>query len=150
MVHHMSTLLSFPIWEHLLERYCFLVCRSCKHFNFTQLFPISFFFLRKLVTYRDYFNYHGAVRKQDHYIRLAQWCTEMPERCGPFCLWKLRQMGTHGADMKGVPSWLFCWAGHAGTRDFCSAWATLVSLVQNIFPQHTLFHFICPHCQQAG
>jgi hypothetical protein len=56
MVHHMSTLLSFPIWEHMLERYCFLVCHSCKHFNFTQLFLIRFFFLRKLIMYRDYFN----------------------------------------------------------------------------------------------
>ncbi len=38
------------------------------------------------------------------------------------------------------------WACHAGTRDFCSALAALVGLVQNIFfPHRTLFQCLCPH-----
>jgi hypothetical protein len=35
--------------------------------------------------------------------------------------------------MKGVLSWLVCWACCAGTRDFCSALATLVGPVRNFF-----------------
>ncbi len=31
---------------------------------------------------------------------------------------KLRQIGTLGVHMKGVPSWLVRWACRAGTRDF--------------------------------
>jgi hypothetical protein len=38
-------------------------------------------------------------------------------------------MGTQRAQMKG----LVCWACLAGTREFCSALAGLVSPVQNIF-----------------
>jgi hypothetical protein len=43
-------------------------------------------------------------------------------------------------------------ARHAGTRDFCSAFAALVGPIQNFGPvqfifssPYTLFHFICPH-----
>jgi hypothetical protein len=35
--------------------------------------------------------------------------------------------------MKGVPTGLVRFACRAGTRDFCSALAALVGLVQNIF-----------------
>ncbi len=42
-------------------------------------------------------------------------------------------MGTQKVQMKGVFPWLVRWACRAGTRDFCSALAALVSPVQNIF-----------------
>ncbi len=71
--------------------------------------------------------------------------SERVERGGSCCLLKLRWMGTQRVQKKGVLSWLFSWACRAGTRDFCSALAALVSLVQNSFPHPTLFQFICPH-----
>ncbi len=52
--------------------------------------------------------------------------------------------------MKGALPWLVRWALHAGTRDFYPALAALVSPVQNIFPHHTLFEFICPHRPEPG
>jgi hypothetical protein len=59
---------------------------------------------------------------------------------------KLRQVWTQGVHMKGVLPWLVRWAGHAITRDFCPALASLVGLVQKIFFHHLLlFHFICSH-----
>jgi hypothetical protein len=46
--------------------------------------------------------------------------------------------------MKEVLPWLVRWAHRAGTRDFYPALAAPVSPVQNIiFPQRTLFQFIC-------
>jgi hypothetical protein len=38
--------------------------------------------------------------------------------------------------MKGVFYWLVRWACRAGTGDFCSALAALISPVQNIFFSH--------------
>jgi hypothetical protein len=53
--------------------------------------------------------------------------------------------------MKGVIPWLCRWARCAGTRDFCSALAALVSPVQNILssPYTISLHFV-PTVQQAG
>ncbi len=51
----------------------------------------------------------------------------------PYCLLKLRQMGTQRGQMKGVLPCLVRWSLHAGTRDFCPAWVARVSTVQNIF-----------------
>jgi hypothetical protein len=42
-------------------------------------------------------------------------------------------MGTQKVQMKGVLSWLVCWACCAGPRDFWSALAAEVGQVQNIF-----------------
>jgi hypothetical protein len=48
--------------------------------------------------------------------------------------------------MKGGFPWLVRCARPAGTIDFCSAMASLVSPVQNIIcPHRTLFHFISPY-----
>jgi hypothetical protein len=41
-------------------------------------------------------------------------------------------MGTQRGQMAGALSWLVRWACRAGTRDFCSALAALVGLVQKI------------------
>jgi hypothetical protein len=61
-------------------------------------------------------------------------CRETIERDGPCWLLKLRWMSTHRVHRKGLLPWLVNWACcHAGTRDFCSALAALVSPVQNIF-----------------
>ncbi len=66
---------------------------------------------------------------------------------GPCWLLKLRWMGTQRGQMKGILSWLVCWAGRADTRDFCSTLAALVGpvLTKYFFPHRTLFHFLCPH-----
>jgi hypothetical protein len=59
---------------------------------------------------------------------------------------KLRQMGTHGVQMRGVLSCLVRLArGGAGTRDFCPVSAAIVSPVQNIFPQPNTISLIFPH-----
>jgi hypothetical protein len=48
--------------------------------------------------------------------------------------------------MKGFHPWLAHWVRHAGTRNFCPAFADLVGPLQNIFSMHCkLFQFICPH-----
>ncbi len=61
-------------------------------------------------------------------------------------------MGTQRVQVKGVLPWLIHWACRAGTRDFCSALAALVSLVQNIFflSAHYFNAFYVPIAQQAG
>jgi hypothetical protein len=53
--------------------------------------------------------------------------------------------------MKRVLSWLILWACRAGTRDFCTALAGLVSPVKNIFyhPVH-YFNAFVPIARQAG
>jgi hypothetical protein len=59
-------------------------------------------------------------------------------------------METQRGQMKGVIPWLFHWAGSAGTRDFCSDVAALVSPAQNIF--FLAIHFFnsfVPIAQQA-
>ncbi len=59
-----------------------------------------------------------------------------PERLargGPCWLLKLRWMGTHRVQMKGVLPWLVRWASRAETRDFCSALVALAGPVQSIF-----------------
>ncbi len=43
----------------------------------------------------------------------------------PLLTVELRWMETQRGQMKGVLSWLVRWACHAGTRDFCSAFAAL-------------------------
>jgi hypothetical protein len=60
-------------------------------------------------------------------------------------------MGTQRVQMKGVLPLLVCWACRAGTRDFCSALAALVSTVQNIFflTVH-YFNYFVPIAQHAG
>jgi hypothetical protein len=68
---------------------------------------------------------------------------ERPERGGPCCLLKLRQMGTYRVKMKGVIPWLVRWACRAGTRDFYPALAALVRPVQNIFFLTVHFSTIC-------
>ncbi len=54
--------------------------------------------------------------------------------------------------MNGVLPWLLHWSCRAGTRDFCSALASLVSPVQNIFflTAHYFNSFYVPIAQQAG
>jgi hypothetical protein len=55
--------------------------------------------------------------------------------------------------MTGVLFWLARWACLAGTRDFCSALAALVGLVQNIFctsPYTISVPLFVPIDQQAG
>jgi hypothetical protein len=49
-------------------------------------------------------------------------------------------------------SWLVRWACRAGTRDFCSALATLVGPVQNFFFFLIILYFnsFVPIAQQAG
>jgi hypothetical protein len=53
--------------------------------------------------------------------------------------------------MKGVLPWLVRWARRAGTGDFCSTFAALVSPVENIFflTVH-YFNYFVPIAQQAG
>jgi hypothetical protein len=53
--------------------------------------------------------------------------------------------------MKGVLPWLVCWTRRAGTKDFSSASAALVSPVQNF--QFLIVHFFNafdPIAQQTG
>ncbi len=58
----------------------------------------------------------------------------------------MRQMGTHGVQMKGVIPWLIRLARRADKKYFYPDLAALVSPVQNIFfPHLTLFRFNCPH-----
>jgi hypothetical protein len=59
--------------------------------------------------------------------------------------------GAQRAQMKEVLSWLVRWACRAGTKDFCSAVAVLVDLVQNIFflTVHYFNSFV-PTAKQAG
>jgi hypothetical protein len=53
--------------------------------------------------------------------------------------------------MKGVLSWLVCWACGGGTRDFCSALAALIGPVLNIFFLAVCyFDALFPIAQQAG
>jgi hypothetical protein len=53
--------------------------------------------------------------------------------------------------MKGVLPWLFRWACRAGPRDFYTALAAPVSLVQNIFFFAAHFFSLCvPNAQQPG
>ncbi len=60
-------------------------------------------------------------------------------------------MGTQREPMKGVLTWLVHWAYRAGTRDFRSALAALVSPVQNIcFLIVHYFNILVPIAQQAG
>jgi hypothetical protein len=59
-------------------------------------------------------------------------------------------MGTQRVQMKGILPWLVPWARRAGTRDFYPDFAALVSPVQNIFPNHALFQFMCPHHKQPS
>ncbi len=55
-------------------------------------------------------------------------------------------MGTQREQMKEVISCLVFWACRAGTRDFCSALATLVGpVVKHFFSHRKLFQFFCPH-----
>jgi hypothetical protein len=52
--------------------------------------------------------------------------------------------------MRGVLPWLVRWACRAGTRDFCSALAALIGLVQHIFFLNVhFFNFFVPIAQQA-
>jgi hypothetical protein len=60
---------------------------------------------------------------------------ERPERGGSCWQLKLRWMGTQRVQMEGVLPWFLRWSRRAGTRDFYLAFASLVNLVQNIFPQ---------------
>ncbi len=48
-------------------------------------------------------------------------------------MWKLRQIGTYGVQMKGALPWLAHWALLPGKIDFCPALAALVCPVQKIF-----------------
>ncbi len=60
-------------------------------------------------------------------------------------------MGTQRVQMIGVLPWLVRWALHVGTRDFCSALATPVGPVKNIFflTVHYFNSFV-PIAQQTG
>jgi hypothetical protein len=51
-------------------------------------------------------------------------------------------MGTFVVQMKGVHPLLVRWTHRPGTRDFFIM-AALGSPVQDIFPHHTLIHFMC-------
>jgi hypothetical protein len=71
---------------------------------------------------------------------------EILESGDPCWLLKLRWTGTQRLQMKGVLSWLLCWAFRDGTIGFCSALAALVGSVQkNFFSHRTLFQILCPH-----
>jgi hypothetical protein len=62
-------------------------------------------------------------------------------------------MGNLGVHMKGVLLWLIRWTRRAGTRDFCPALESLVSLGQNtIFLPAHFFQFISLHspCSNLG
>jgi hypothetical protein len=58
--------------------------------------------------------------------------TRKGERIG-HCWLKMRWMGTHGVQIKGIRPWLVRWACRAGKRDFSSALAALVCPLHNIF-----------------
>jgi hypothetical protein len=60
-------------------------------------------------------------------------------------------MGTQRILIKGVLPWFVYWTRRAGTKDFCSALAALVSPVQNIcFLIVHYFNAFVPLAQQAG
>ncbi len=76
---------------------------------------------------------------------------ETPERGGPCWQLKLRQMGTHGVQRKGVPPWVVSLSLSCRYKRFYPALTAIVSPVQNKFPHCTLFHCICqPECSCAG
>jgi hypothetical protein len=70
--------------------------------------------------------------------------SERLERGGPCSVETEVNGDTKSTKMKGVLSWLSCWACRAGTRDFCPALAALVGPVQ------TIFYSPVPIPQQAG
>ncbi len=60
-------------------------------------------------------------------------------------------MGTQRVEKNGVLHWLVSWACHAGTKDFCPAFAALVSPVQNIYFLTVHYINLCVLiAQQAG
>jgi hypothetical protein len=54
---------------------------------------------------------------------------------------------TQRGQMKGVFSWLVCWAFRSGTRDFCSA---LAAVAQNKILLSSPVHYFSSFGQQAG
>jgi len=56
-------------------------------------------------------------------------------------------MGTQRVQMEWVLTWLVRWAFRAGTRDFYSALAAMVSPIQNILflTLDYIFQFMCSH-----
>jgi hypothetical protein len=61
-------------------------------------------------------------------------------------------MGTQRVQVDGVLPWLVHWACRAGTRDFCSALAALVSpyKIYIFLTAHYFNSFYVPIAQQAG
>jgi hypothetical protein len=66
----------------------------------------------------------------------------------PLVLLKLRHLGAHRVQMKGVLPWLVCWACRADTRDFLCLGCSSRPAVQNMFfPTRIIF---APIARQAG
>jgi hypothetical protein len=76
---------------------------------------------------------------------------EGPERGGPLPTVETEVTGDWGVQMKGVPPWLVHLACRAGTRDFCSALAALVSRDKLFFSsRHTISMNVSPTPSNPG